>query len=47
VTPTATATPTVTPTPTVVSYAFCMGYNASNCGLACDDYFTNCNNEQN
>jgi hypothetical protein len=46
VTPTPTATPTVTPTPTrtptptptVVSYSFCMGYNASNCGLACDDY---------
>ena len=48
-TPTLTPTSTPTPTPTtssVVSYAFCLGYNVSNCNIACSDYL-NCNNNQN
>jgi hypothetical protein len=48
-TPTLTSTPTTTPTPTpttIVSYAFCLGYHASNCNIACSDYL-NCNNNQN
>ena len=40
--PTTTTTSTTTTTTTAVfSYFFCMGYNASNCGLACNDY-ANC-----
>jgi hypothetical protein len=44
-TPTRTPTPTPTPTPTstpIVSYLYCLGYNASSCSAACDDYFANC-----
>lgn len=42
-TPTNTPTPTVTPS-SVVSYSFCLGYDSTDCGLACDDY-ANCNNQ--
>ena len=40
-TPTNTSTPTAT-TSSVVSYSYCLGYDASDCGSACDDYFANC-----
>jgi hypothetical protein len=42
-TPTPTSTPTPTPTTSaVVSYPFCLGYDTSSCGSACDDYYINC-----
>ena len=46
-TPTNTVTPTNTRTPTpsaVTSYFYCMGYDSTDCGLACSDY-SNCNND--
>ena len=41
-TPTVTPTPTATPTPTPTVYNYCIGYDATDCGLACADYIANC-----
>lgn len=42
-TPTPTEpTPTPTPTPTPPCYSYCLGYDASSCGTACDDARVNC-----
>jgi len=41
-TPTPTPSPSPSPSPTPPCYSYCLGYDASSCGTACDDARVNC-----